>query len=281
MSDMHKVILLKRRGMNFYNDVIERYLENVFSPFGWHLTFHPEDIKWSCTLKVNENEPWMTFCAPWLEGCDEEQSERLANLLAENFKTSGELSFEADDEVVSAQTEVCKFGFTKDGVSAFDEPPFIQEGYPALRRKTSPVRSKIGVEVASFQNLGGISKGILIEITVPKEITVDDFHLGYYENWETCKSIDKAENTYIKIEPIIEENDCTKTYLYKFPDFVIPEGVNKFSRKLFGRNKMDLHELRTFHIRFVTSGNETDAHGFVIRAILETAPEIYAEIVLD
>ena len=281
MSGKRRIILLKRKGMNFYDDVIERYLENVFSSFGWHLTYHTEDVKWKCTLKIDESEPWMTFCAPCLETLTEEKFEEITACLAENFKTVAKTGTEADAESVSKNSEVCEFGFTQDGVSAFDEPPFIRDGEPVLKRKTYPMHSEIGIEVATFQNFGGIAKGLSIEITVPKEITVNEFHLGYYKNSETCKSIYKAENAYLQTKPVILENDGRKKYSYNFKDFVIPEGVNKFSRKLFGRNKMDLYDLRTFWIRFVTDGNEANAHGFVIRAIPDMAPENYAEIVLD
>ena len=90
-------IKLRRRGMNYYTDYTEGYLESAFCPMGWHLTFRPEQAVWTCSIQW-DSSPWLTFSADWLNTLEDGAIAKLAQHLGDVFKTISDVSGENPPE---------------------------------------------------------------------------------------------------------------------------------------------------------------------------------------
>ena len=245
---METHIRLRKKGFNYYTDYTEKYLDEALNIYGYKLSLRKENGKGSLVFFWDEN-PWLTVSASWLNEMSEEKVKALAEILAEKFKTKYEI---VNEEAVVTFKEMHEY-YVTDGIGAIDEPFFVTDGEPCFSWATKPFRQKYNQPYyMSFQNYGGVRTGIIAEIELcNKNVFIKDFEL---------KSIGSdGECEVYKNEPTVTENENGKVYKFEFPDYVTPEGINRYSIKLMGKKKQTECENRRIYLRFVpVSDSETE-----------------------
>lgn len=237
---METHIKLRKKGFNYYTDYTEKYLDEALNAYGYKLSLRKENGKGSLTLFWDES-PWLTVSAPWFDEMSEEKVKEVAENLAKKFKTVYEITSEEPKEKFEERHEY----YITDGVGAIDEPFFITEGEPCFEWVTMPFRQNYNKPYhISFQNYGGIKKGLVAEITVKnKNAEIKDFELRKMDS--------NGDFEVFKSEPIVAENENDKIYRFEFPEYVIPEGINRYSIKLMAKKKQTECEKRRIFISFL------------------------------
>ncbi len=247
------VILLRKRGFNYYTDYAETYLEQAFSPYGYYLTFRTEQQEWKCSLQY-EGCDQLVFRAPWLKQLNAEQLDALSAFLAKSFKTTAQCVPESSIPLNADRPEMITYGFSSEP-GAFLEPPFITEGLPVLRmtsRDLFTFRSEETPFVVSYQNYGGPAKGLTVRLTLPEDVSVTALELC--SEWDPHQRNKKQAETKRAVStPQIITVNGELEYIYVFPDFIIPEGINRFSRKLRSRKAAEEAAFRRFWLRIFFS----------------------------
>ena len=166
----------------------------------------------------------------------------------------------ADD--VNKTTDEIPPGSAMDIVLRFTSPgggrPFITEGAPVLERN-SGANLAINVEnIVSFVNRGGISKGLRVMITGPAvssgAVSIDEITLD--------RAADPNEEIYapgnrlrISAPAQMKRNSSGKPFVIAtFPDFEIPEGVNKNCKQLRGLKRFHAEFAHEVIVRFTPKG---------------------------
>lgn len=247
------VILLRKRGFNYYTDYAETYLERAFSPYGYYLTFRPEQQEWQCSLQYEGCEQ-LVFRAPWLEQLNASQLDALCAFLAKSFHTTARIVSEDAVPLNEDLPQTITYGFSSQA-GAFFEPPFITEGSPVLRVITHDLLEFWSEEtpvVVSYQNYGGPAKGLTVHFALPEDVSVKTMELC--SEWDPrLRKQNEAKTKSMVTVPQIVTSNGQHEYLYEFPDFEIPEGINRFSRKLRGRKAAEEAACRRFWLRIFFS----------------------------
>lgn len=237
---METHIRLRKKGFNYYTDYTEKYLDETLKVYGYKLSLRKENRKGSLVFFWDES-PWLTVSASWLDEMSEEKVKEFAENLADNFKTKYEI---VNEEALVTFEEMYEYYIT-DGLGAIDEPFFVTDGELCLSWVTKPFRQKYNQPYyMSFQNYGGVRKGIIAEIELcNKNAIIKDFEL---------KSIGSdGEFEVYKNEPTVSENENVKVYKFEFPDYMTPEGINRYSIKLRGKKKQTECEKRRIYVSFI------------------------------
>lgn len=235
-----KHIKLKKRGFNYYTDYTEKYLNETLEAYGYKLSLRKDNAKGSLVFTFDES-PWLTVSSPSFNMLSDEALKEFAENLAEKFKTVYEIASEEPTKKFEERYEY----YTTDGVGAIDEPFFITENEPYFEWVTMPFRQSYNKPYhISFQNYGGVKKGLVAEITVRnKNAKIKDLEL---------RNIDSGgEFEAFKSEPTVIEYENGKTYRFEFPEYIIPEGINRYSIKLMGKKKQTECEKRRIYISFL------------------------------
>ena len=245
---METHIKLRKKGFNYYTDYTEKYLNETLEAYGYKLSLRKDNAKGSLVFTFNES-PWLTVSSPSFNMLSDEALKEFAENLAEKFKTVYEIASEEPTEKFEERHEY----YITDGVGAIDEPFFITEGEPCFEWVTMPFRQNYNKPYhISFQNYGGIKKGLVAEITVKnKNAEIKDFELRKMDS--------NGEFEAFKTEPIVAEKQNSKIYRFEFPEYVIPEGINRYSIKLMAKKKQTESEKRRIYVSFlpVCDHNET------------------------
>lgn len=245
---METHIKLRKKGFNYYTDYTEKYLNETLEAYGYKLSLRKENGKGSLTLFWDES-PWLTVSAPWFDEMSEEKVKEVAENLAEKFKTKYEI---VNEEAVATYEEMHEYYIT-DGIGAIDEPFFISDGEPCFEWVTMPFRQKYNEPYhISFQNHGGIKKGLAAEIELSnKNARIESFQMKSQRN--------DGEYEVFTTEPTVTENENGRVYQFVLHDYVIPEGINRYSIKLMGKKKQTECEKRRIYVSFlpVCDHNET------------------------
>ena len=135
-------------------------------------------------------------------------------------------------------------------MGAFDEPPFLREGKPELAIASySRVLRSAQPALLSYQNFGGIATGLSVAIEMPDGNALLNAFALY--SWDLERGKKKPTTPLEQIVvPVIEVKNGRRHIFYRFPEFVLPEGVNRYSAKLRGKGKQDQYTLRQFFLRF-------------------------------
>ena len=273
-------IKVKRRGFNYYTDYMERYLEMVAANHGFHLTKRREQAMLWCITFTGEpsmgGSKWITFTSGAFSEITYEQLEELSRLIAKCFKSEsiiepldgelkeitqmmiaylrGERSFPMTEEQYHKYGTPDLWLFSQ-AYSAFSEPPFITEGETVLKIVTHPMYCVPGENfLIGMQNYGGISRGLIINISFDCspddmiEIEKPTIILPNHKNdlyWQRLS---------LEMERTVERSK--RGYRVDMPNFNIPEGVNIYSTKLYGKKKQDESHERSFSLMFVPQGSK-------------------------
>lgn len=284
-------IKVKRRGFNYYTDYIERYFEKVAVNHGYHLTKRREQAELWCLTFTGDPQmggsKWITFTSGAFNGITYEQLEELSHLIAECFKSvsviepmdeelgnisqmmiaylKGKHSFPMTEEQFRNYGTPDLWLFCREH-SAFDEQPFITEGETVLKIVShnayyEPAKNFL----IGMQNYGGISKGLIINISF-------DYNTGEDIELENPIIIlpNNKDDLYWQRLPLEMEQTVEggkRIYRADMTDFNIPEGVNIYSAKLSGKKKQDETHMRSFSFMFVPQGSKEILRSMMIEII--------------
>ena len=276
MSDY--CIKVKRKGVNYYTDYMERYFDRVAVEYGLHLTKRSEQADIWCVAFVSDPQSgqskYMTFFSPVFCDLAPVELEKLTQLIGECFKSESILE-EADDRLnelaqASKAAYICKdrskisyiveqgygspvlFMFSRE-YSVFDEPVFITLGATVFRKSSQGFGVKSGeTYCVSVLNIGGPSKGLAIGVSFPNtgEVGIENQRWSIWENNRLPK---QSSFEFIRIEIL------NKVIFHAdLPDFDIRCGFNEYSTKLCGKAKMNAASKCEISLLFIPYGNTAD-----------------------
>ena len=171
-------IKVKRKGFNYYTDYMERYFEIVANNYGYHLVKNPEQADFTCITFIDApilgkgGSKWMIFMSKTFNEIGYEQLQVLSKQIAVSFKCESLIEeCNMTDMKKTLEESLLKYGipviwYFSNKHNAFDEPPFITEGETNLKIVSCSLTCSIDQNfLVTFQNLGGVSKGLKIVTT--------------------------------------------------------------------------------------------------------------------
>lgn len=244
---------------------MDLYFEKVAVNYGYHVVKNPKQAEISGIAFIDApytghiGTKWMTFTSKIFSEIKYEKLQELSELIAQHFKSES-LIEKIDMSEIKRELEngSCKYGipevwhFSKKH-SAFEEPPFITEGKTILQKSSYPI-SCVSEQIflLTFQNYGGISKGLKINISFDAsekdKIELNELSLVVW--------LDKHRTHRVPIKITENRSKNKKIYTIDLPDFEIPEGINGYSIKLFGKKMLNETCIRSFSLRFIPKVND-------------------------
>ncbi len=257
--EFDKCIKIRKRGFNYYTDYIEKYFDDAFSKYGFHLVKNPEHFEHSVYVLFDDS-PWMTVASKWLDELDEDLLGKLSVDISESFKAPAIV----EPYCLSKQDTIIECHFSCSH-NAFEEPPFIKEGLTVLKWYMTDTNCKSDKPFSlACLNYGGISKGLELIITggfvEDDTVTLDPLYIYSFKYDGKKKERIKYEAKQQKI--ILSEGN--KAYLYDFAEFEFPEGINQFSAKLRGKKGQDERNNRLVYLYLIASGDQRELDGMSI-----------------
>lgn len=249
-----QVILLRRRGVNYYTDYAEKYLEQAFSEQGLHLTLRRENAEQVCSLQY-DRKPDLIFRSPLLQTLTLQQTEEIVRRLGEAFNTVAATAPASLYPLPENGEGVIEYGLTR-GPGAFDEAPYLTAGEPLIGWRAYPsVCLRDGCRrTVTVQNYGGISRGLSVCLTMPASYTCLDLCVEV-QDWRRFRNRYMPVDIFIsRAEADVQLSGDMQILRWDFPAVEIPEGVNLFSRKLLGPHKAEMDHARQVLVAFVLDG---------------------------
>lgn len=249
-----QVILLRRRGVNHYTDYAEKYLDQAFRSRGLRLTLRRENRVADCSLQY-DRKPDLILRSPLLQTMSLQETEDVVRRLGEAFNTVVATA-PASLYPLPANTQgVIEYGLTT-GVGAFDEAPYLTQGEPCIGWcEPAAFCLNDGLrKTVSFQNYGGISRGLSVCMTLPVKYTCTDLSVEV-RDWRHFRNRYLPVDIFIsRTQPEIQTGGEMQMLRWEFPALELPEGVNLFSRKLLGPHKTEMDLARRVRVVFRLSG---------------------------
>lgn len=246
-------IKIKRKGFNYYRDYINKYFEEAFSRYGFHLVKNPEQSEYNLFMYFDDS-PWLTIVSKKLDDLDEKQLGKLSEDIAVAFKTITKV----EPFNLTNPESITEFHFSSKH-SAYEEPPFITEGATILKWLSCSNTCQNGEPfIISCLNYGGISRGL--EIIISGDFVENDtvnFNPIVVHSYEYMGK-GKKELTFTAEQQKITRSDGRKIYLYDFADFVFPEGINQFSTKLFAKKGDTERHARSLYLYMIPIGKQRE-----------------------
>lgn len=249
-----QVILLRRRGVNYYTDYAEKYLDQAFRKRGLRLTLRQENRVAVCSLQY-DRKPDLILRSPLLQTLSLPETEEMVRWLGEAFNTVVSTA-PASLYPLPANTQgVIEYGLTT-GIGAFDEAPYLLQAEPFIGWCDPPAFClNDGLrKTVSFQNFGGISQGLSVCLTMPIRYTCTDMSVEV-QDWRHFRNRYLPVDIFIsRTQPELQTGGEMQMLRWEFPALELPEGVNLFSRKLLGPHKVEMDRARRVRIVFHLDG---------------------------
>ena len=180
---MKRVLYIKRKGFNYYTDYTELYLHNALQNYGYNLIRECDKSTFSVTLYISENEKYMALLSPFFDSINENDLLTLCENFSKAFKSEVIVSACPDDSTFPGDKEIFLFS---ENFNAFDEPVYLTEETPELKRKMADCFFKTNTPyLIRFANTGGKLTGIRIVLDFNEDIsslTIVEAEITYYEN---------------------------------------------------------------------------------------------------
>lgn len=241
---MKRVLLVKKRGYNYYTDYTELYFHRFFSDYGYSVVRDKSKGNFSVLVYISESEKYMQMISPLFDELAESDISSFCESFSKIFKSEVMMSELKDNMLYSVRPYECMFS---DKFSAYDEPVFLSEECPKLRWPTRDVYFKANeAYYISFVSIGGKISGINIIFEFRENISdlvLSDAEVSYYK--------DKNE---IKRSIFFEKNG---SIIKASVDFLeISEGVNPMSAILLGKKKADTESYHGFYLKLLPVVND-------------------------
>lgn len=236
---MRKMLLVKRKGFNYYTDYTEHYLHNAFQNYGYSIVRDESKSDFSVLVYISETEKYMKMISPFFDNLSEKDIENFCNLFSVAFKS--EVKMEDFDESQCNSMYPYKFMLSKNH-SAYNEPAYLIDAPPKLERRTYNCNFTTNkVSLMSFVNVGGNISGLKIIFDFSEnveDLQLSDSKISYYAN---------KENTVLDIS--FDKND--KTFTSNIDSFKTDKGINPKSAVLKGKKRADEEEKHGFRLRIL------------------------------
>lgn len=165
---MKRMLMIKRKGFNYYTDYTELYLHRAFQNYGYSIVRDKTESEFSVIVCISETEKYMKMTSQFFDELSESDIANLCNLFSEAFKSEAimtELTGYTYDPINEYEFMLSKTH------SAYDEPVYLIDEPPKLERRIGVVNFKTNKDNSmSFVNVGGKFSGINITFNFNKNI---------------------------------------------------------------------------------------------------------------
>ena len=262
---MKRVLLIKRKGFNYYTDYTELYLHNAFTNYGYSLVRDPKRSSFSITAYINESEKYMAFLSPYFDTLNDSDLFEFCEVFSTAFKSEAIVSVCTDDISFPGEKEIFMFS---DKFSAFDEPVYLTNEKPKLKMKTADTYFTANKPyLIRFVNMGGELSGIDVILNFDENtdrLIIDEAEIIYYENKKEVR----------KELPFIKEGN---SFFAKADYLHIKQGINQNSAVLRAK-KLFNEELRHGFALLIKPESYMDTVYTPTLRILNRGEEIFNQV---
>ena len=227
---MKRMLMVKRKGFNYYTDYTELYLHRAFQNYGYSVVRDKAKSDFSVFVYISEAEKYMKATSPFFDNLSENNVTELCDVFSEAFKS--EVTMTEASEYENDSINTYEFMLSKNH-SAYDEPVYLIDEPPKLERRIGVVNFKTNKDNSmSFVNVGGQISGINITFDFNENIYDLDLSDAHISRWNG-HSFSRQEIVFKK-----EENSFKADI-----DFLkIEKGINPKSAVLRGKKRANEEE---------------------------------------
>ena len=233
---MKRMLLIKRKGFNYYTDYTELYLHRSFENKGYYLVKEESKSVFSVIVDISETEKYMTALSPYFNTLSDEEIKEFAELLSVNFKS--EVIVLPYEENYKFKGIPCRMMFS-DTHNAFEEDAYVYDSRPEFIRECFSDCISYQPYVIEHINYGGAFNGLDITLTFDSsDVELEETTLNYFKGKDRISKeiiFEKSGNKF----------KCSR------PDFIMDKGINKYSAVLRGKKRENEKSKCGFYIRFV------------------------------
>ena len=227
---MKKMLMIKRKGFNYYTDYTELYLHNAFQNYGYSIVRDKDKSDFSVFVYISEAEKYMKVTSPFFDNLSENNVTELCDVFSEAFKS--EVTITEASEYENDSINTYEFMLSNNH-SAYDEPVYMVDEPPKLEWRTRDINFETNKDYCmSFVNVGGKFSGINITFDFNENIYDLDLSDAHISRWNG-HSFSRQEIVFKK-----EENSFKADI-----DFLkIEKGINPKSAVLRGKKRANEEE---------------------------------------
>ena len=89
---MKRMLMIKRKGFNYYTDYTELYLHRAFQNYGYSIVRDKTESEFSVIVCISETEKYMKMTSQIFDELSESDIANLCNLFSEAFKSEAIMS---------------------------------------------------------------------------------------------------------------------------------------------------------------------------------------------
>lgn len=234
---MKRMLMIKRKGFNYYTDYTELYLHRAFQNYGYSVVRDVAESELSVFVYLSETEKYIKMTSTFFDELNESDIAQLCDLFSKAFKSEviiTEITAEYEYDLIGAY----EFMISK-SYSAYDEPVYLIDEPPKLKRKTSFIDFKTNINNSmGFVNVGGRLSGINVTFDFTENMYDFDLIEAYISRFNGS-SFPRQEILFKK------ENGSFKADI----DFLeIEKGINPKSAVLRGKKRATEEEKYGFRL---------------------------------
>lgn len=241
---MKRILMVRRKGFNYYTDYTELYLHRAFQNFGYSIVRERSKCDFCVTVWMSETEKYMRMTSSFFDEMDEGDVEKLCDIFSDAFKS--EVKMDEIGEYEGKAIEY-RFGLSKT-YSAYDEPVYLVDEPPMLKQRVGIFEFRTNKEnTMSFVNVGGKFSGI--SITLEFIGSIDDLDLS-----DARISCPDDEELIRRHELVFEKEN--NSFRANLDYFKMDKGVNPKSAVLRGKKRFDEEGKYEFWLDFMPVSKE-------------------------
>ena len=84
---MKKVLMVSKKGFNYYTDYTEMYLHKAFQNYGYSIVRNKKKSDFSVFVSFPESEKYMNIVSPFFDDLDKHDITDLCSFFSEAFKS--------------------------------------------------------------------------------------------------------------------------------------------------------------------------------------------------
>ena len=207
---MKKMLMIKRKGFNYYTDYTELYLHNAFQNYGYSIVRDKAKSDFIVSVYISEAEKYMKATSPFFDNLRENNVTKLCDVFSKAFKsevTMAEASERENESINTYEIMLCN------NHSAYDEPVYLINELPKLEQRISVIDFKTNTNNSiSFVNVGGKFSGINITFDFEEsmhDLVLSDAHISRFNGesflrqeflFKKVNSSFKADIDFLKLE---------------------------------------------------------------------------------
>ena len=227
---MKRMLMVKRKGFNYYTDYTELYLHKAFQNYGYSVVRDKDKSDFSVIVYISEFAKYMMLTSTFFDELSESDAVNLCEIFSNAFKSEAAIADITECE--NASFEAYEFMLSKI-YSAYDEPVYMINEPPKLEWRTRDINFETNKNYSmSFVNVGGKFSGINITFEFNEnlyDLELSDAHLSRFNG----HSFSEQEFVFKK------ENGCFKADI----DFLkLEKGVNPKSAVLRAKKRANEEE---------------------------------------